>query len=88
MIDIPKRNEGRPPRPPVPKFRMVGAGTDTPDFLPPPKSESSLNALSLDNTSETSSEEICDSFFNRKRTQAITDEIVHHLALFQLGENI
>ena len=40
-MDLPKRTESRPPRPPVPKFRLIGAGTDTPDFLPPPKSEES-----------------------------------------------
>jgi hypothetical protein len=25
----------RPPKPPVPKFNMIGAGTDTPDFSEP-----------------------------------------------------
>lgn len=83
-MESPKRTENRPPRPPVPKFRLIGAGTDTPDFLPPPKSEeSSFTALSYDNReSDTSSEEPLDSIFSKKRLQAISDEIVKYISLF------
>lgn len=75
-MEIPKRTEHRPPSLPVPKFRLIGAGTDTPDFLPPPKSEEpSLIALSIDNMSETSIEEMNESYFARKRFGIIVDEI-------------
>ncbi|CAD8076512.1 unnamed protein product [Paramecium sonneborni] len=88
-MDIPKRTENRPPKLPVPKFRLIGAGTDTPDFLPPPKSEQSSNvALSLDNMSETSIEETNESYFARKRYSAIVEEIKSQLALLGLSEEL
>lgn len=34
----------RPPKPPVPKFHQIGAGTDTPDFLPPANSEEDVSS--------------------------------------------
>ncbi|CAK72697.1 unnamed protein product (macronuclear) [Paramecium tetraurelia] len=88
-MDIPKRTEHRPPRPPVPKFRHIGAGTDSPDFLPPPKTEeSSFIALSFDNTSETSIEDFNESYFTRKRISAIVEEITNQIALLGLSEDL
>ncbi|CAD8132030.1 unnamed protein product [Paramecium pentaurelia] len=88
-MDIPKRTEHRPPRPPIPKFRLIGAGTDTPDFLPPPKSEeSSIIALSMDNTSETSIEDNNESYFTRKRFSAIVEEISNQIVLLDLTQDL
>ncbi|CAD8054285.1 unnamed protein product [Paramecium sonneborni] len=88
-MELPKRTEHRQPRFPVPKFRLIGAGTDTPDFLPPSKSEeSSIIALSIDNMSETSIEETNESYFARKRFSAIVEEIKNQLSQLGFSEEL
>ncbi|KAM3144987.1 hypothetical protein pb186bvf_002992 [Paramecium bursaria] len=83
------RRQNRPPRPPVPKFRMTGAGTDTPDFLPPPRSEDSSFALSQDNTSvesEVSTDN--DQYFSKKRLQSIIEQISHYAVVLDLNNEV
>lgn len=73
-MDIPKRKEDRPP---VPKFTLIRAATDSPDFLPPQKAKkSSITALSLDIKTETSVENNNESYLIRKRISAIVKEII------------